>query len=104
MSNGYQLTPEELTAQVKALAALGDRADALVTSAGELARRVPQLGTAPPALHLAQRLLDAAGESGLTGEVTARRTELTSYHGNLAATVARYVSQEDAIADSLDAS
>lgn len=104
MSGGYQLTPDELTAQVSALAALGDRADALVTSAGELAQRLPELGTAPPALHLAQRLRDAAGDTGLTGEVTARHAELTRYHGNLAATVNRYVSQEDTIARSLDAS
>jgi hypothetical protein len=104
MSGGYQLTPDELTAQVSALGALGDRADALVTSAGELAQRLPQLGTAPPALHLAQRLRDAAGDTGLTGEVTTRRAELARYHGNLAATVTRYVSQEDTIARSLDAS
>lgn len=104
MSNGYQLAPHELTAQVTALVKLGDRADALVTSAGELAQRLPKLGTAPPALHLAQRLRDAAGDTGLTGAMTVRSAELARYHGNLAATLSRYVSQEHAISRSLDAS
>lgn len=104
MSHGYQLTPDELAAQVTALAELGDRADGLVTSANELARRLPKLGTAPPALHLARRLRDAAGDTGLTGEVTAASADLGRFHHDLATVVARYVRQDDTIARSLDES
>lgn len=102
MSRGYQLTPDDLAAQVTALAALGDRAEGLVTSAGELAQRMPKLGTAPPALHLAKQLRDAAGAAGLTGEVSAASTELAHYHEDLAAAVTRYVQRENTIASSLD--
>jgi hypothetical protein len=101
---GYQLTPAELTTQVKALAALGDRADGLVRTAGELAQRLPKLGTAPPALHLAKQLRDAAGDTGLTGEVTAARAELARFHQDLAVIVADYVRQEHNVAGSLGAS
>ena len=99
---GYRVTQEELTTQVTALAALADRADGLVRAAGELAQRLPKLGTAPPALHLANQLRDAAGDTGLTGEVTAASAEYSRFHQNLAANVDDYVRQEHRVAGSLD--
>jgi hypothetical protein len=98
---GYRLTPDDLTTQVTVLAALGDRADGLVRTAGELAQRLPKLGTAPPALHLAKQLRDAAGDTGLTGDVTATSAEFSRFHRNLAVTVADYVQQEQDVAGSL---
>jgi hypothetical protein len=98
---GYRLTPDDLTVQAKALAALGDRADGLVRTAGELAQRLPKLGTAPPALHLANRLRDAAGDTGLTGEVTAASAELSRFHRNLAVAVEHYRRLEHDVARSL---
>jgi hypothetical protein len=61
-----------------------------VSSAQRLAEHKPLLGTAPPALYLTKRLLEAAGPAGLTGEVTAADTELANYHKALRATVNRY--------------
>lgn len=101
MSGGYGLAPDDLAAEVTALAALGGRTDGLLTSAGELARRLPKLGTAPPALHLARQLRAAAGDTGLTGEVATASAELSRFHRDLAATVTRYVGQDDHVADSL---
>jgi len=100
-NGGYRLRPDELTAQVTVLAALGDRADGLVRTAGELAQRLPKLGTAPPALHLAKQLRDAAGDAGLTGEVTAASAELSRFHQDLAVAVDVYRRQEDDVANSL---
>jgi hypothetical protein len=100
VSNGFGLTPDDLDAQVTRLKALNNDTDGLVRSAGELARHLPKLGTAPPALHLAQRLRDAAGETGLTGEVTAASNELARFHEGLAANVRDYVIQNDAAARS----
>ncbi|WP_236808872.1 hypothetical protein [Amycolatopsis albispora] len=88
------MEPQELTAQVAALAALGDRTTGLVSSANRLAEQLPRLGTAPPALHLAMRLREAAGESGLSGEVTAADGRLNDYHRALHATVDRYTEAE----------
>lgn len=102
MSEGYRLTPEDMAAEVTALAALGDRADGLVTSAGELAQRLPKLGTAPPALHLANQLRIAAGDAGLTGEVKAASEDLARFHRRLSNAIIRYVGQDDTVARSLD--
>jgi hypothetical protein len=88
--NDFQLLPEELTGQVNALVDIGDQTSGLVSSAKRLAERNPLLGTAPPALHLALRLREAAGPAGLTGEVSAADTELTNYHQALRDTVNRY--------------
>ncbi|KAA2265224.1 hypothetical protein F0L68_05085 [Solihabitans fulvus] len=88
--HGFQVAPQELTAQVAALAAIGDQTNGLVNSAGRLAARLPMLGTSPPALHLAMRLREAAGRSGLTGEVSAADTELSNFHRALKETVASY--------------
>lgn len=89
-SHGFEVLTDELGGQVRALVDIGDGTSGLVSSAGRLAERRPLLGTAPPALHLATRLREAAGPAGLTGEVTAADTELASYHRALRATVDRY--------------
>ena len=60
------------------------------------------LGTAPPAMHLAMRLREAAGPTGLTGEVSAADTELSSYHQALQATVHQYQDGDEEIAWQLD--
>jgi hypothetical protein len=88
--HGFQLLTNELIGQVKALVEIGDQTNGLVSSAQRLAEHQPLLGTAPPAMHLATRLLEAAGPAGLTGEVTAADAELASYHKALRATVNRY--------------
>jgi hypothetical protein len=88
--HGYEVLTDELGGRVRALADIGDQTGGLVTSAGRLAEHQPLLGTAPPALHLAMRLREAAGPAGLTGEVSAADTELASYHRALRATVTRY--------------
>lgn len=90
MASDFEVSPEQLVAQVKALIDIGDQTSGLVSSAGKLAERQPLLGTAPPALHLAMRLREAAGPAGLTGEVTAADGELASYHRALRDTVASY--------------
>lgn len=92
---GYELQPEELAAQVEALAAIGEQTNSLATAASRLAERLPMLGTAPPALHLAQRLHEAAGRSGLSGEITAADTELNGYHQALHAAVTGYLDVEE---------
>jgi hypothetical protein len=92
--HGFQLLTHELVGQVKALIEIGDETNGLVSSAQRLAEHQPLLGTAPPALHLALRLREAAGPAGLTGEVSAADTELASYHRALRATVDEYQSHE----------
>jgi hypothetical protein len=87
---GFEVLADELVAQVRALIDIGDRTNGLVSSAGRLAEHRPLLGTAPPAMHLAARLREAAGPAGLTGEVSAADTELASYHRALRDTVSRY--------------
>ncbi|MGA6161668.1 hypothetical protein [Amycolatopsis magusensis] len=94
MTSGFQVEPQELTAQVAALAALGERTTGLVSSANRLAGQLPRLGTAPPALHLARRLREAAGESGLSGAVSAADGKLNDYHRALHATVNRFTEAE----------
>jgi hypothetical protein len=84
------LEPDELETRVAALIAVATATGELVASASRLAERLPMLGTAPPAVHLAQRLRDAAGATGLTGEVSAAEAELKSFHEALSATLAAY--------------
>lgn len=86
----FEVLADELTGQVRALVDVGDQTSGLVSSAGRLAEHRPLLGTAPPALHLAARLREAAGPAGLTGEVSAADAELASYHRALRATVDSY--------------
>jgi hypothetical protein len=97
---GYEFAPHELNSQIAALGALGDQTNGLVNSARRLAERLPPLGTAPPALHLAMRLRQAAGETGLSGEVGAANTELANVHEALKTTMANYLDSEQAIARS----
>lgn len=96
--HGYELSTEELIGQVRALVGIGDETTELVSSAQRLAEREPLLGSAPPALHLAMRLREAAGPAGLTGEVSAADTELASYHRALRDTVNRYQDGENEVA------
>ena len=93
--HGYRVEPQELAEQVTTLAKIGDQLGGLVGSANRMAEQLPMLGTAPPAIHLAMRLRDEAGTSGLTGEVTAADTEMNSFHRALKAGVAGYLENED---------
>jgi hypothetical protein len=96
--HGFEVLADELSGQVRALTDIGDRTSGLVSSAGRLAEREPLLGTAPPAMHLAMRLREAAGPAGLTGEVSAADSELTSYHQALHAAVRRYQDGDSEVA------
>ena len=96
--HGFDVPTDELVAQVKSLTDIGDQTSGLVSTAGLLAERHPLLGTAPPAMHLANRLREAAGLTGLTGEVSAADTELASYHQALRDTVDRYRDGDSEIA------
>lgn len=100
-AHGFRLAPEELATQVNALAELGDQTTSLVGSAGRLAARLPKLGTAPPALHLAARLQQAAGDAGLTGEISDADSALNTVHTALRETVANYLDTEAQVADAL---
>jgi hypothetical protein len=96
--HGFELLTDELIGQVRALTDIGDQTNDLVSSAGRLAEHQPLLGTAPPAVHLASRLREAAGPAGLTGEVSAADAELASYHRALRATVNRYQDGDSEVA------
>ena len=96
--HGYELLTEELIGQVRALVDISDQTGTLVASAQRLAEHNPLLGSSPPAMHLALRLRDAAGPSGLTGEVSAADTELANYHRALQATVNRYQDGDNDVA------
>ncbi|WP_424185409.1 hypothetical protein ACOBQX_26435 [Actinokineospora sp. G85] len=95
---GLELLADDLVGQVRSLVGIGDETSGLVSSAARLAERQPLLGTAPPALHLAARLREAAGPTGLTGEVSAADGELAGYHRALRETVSRYQDGEREIA------
>jgi hypothetical protein len=97
-SDGFEVLTDELTGQVRALVDIGDQTNGLVSSAGRLAEHRPLLGGAPPAMHLATRLREAAGPAGLTGEVGAADAELASYHRALRDTVSRYQDGDSEIA------
>jgi hypothetical protein len=94
----FEVLADELIGQVRGLVDIGDETSGLVSSAGRLSEREPMLGTAPPAMHLAMRLREAAGPTGLTGEVSAADTELASYHRALDATVKRYQDGDSEVA------
>jgi hypothetical protein len=96
--HGFGLLTHELVGQVKALVDIGDQTNGLVSSSQRLAEHRPLLGTAPPAMHLAARLREAAGPTGLTGEVSAADAELSSYHQALRATVDRYQDGDSEVA------
>lgn len=97
-ASGFEFRTDELVGRVRALVDIGDRTGDLVSSAERLALRRPLLGTAPPAMHLAMRLREAAGPAGLTGEVGAADSELSSYHQALRATVRRYQDGDSEVA------
>lgn len=99
--NGYEVAPQELTAQAKTLADIGEKTSALAASANRLAERVPMLGTAPPALHLAMSLQEAAGRAGHTGEVHAADTELNDFHRALRTSADRYSERDADVAAAL---
>lgn len=98
--SGYQLQPHELTSHAGTLAELSDRTSGLIDSANRLAQRLPMLGTAPPALHLAMRLREAAGQAGLAGDIGAADTELRDFHQTLRTNIANYLDSEGCVADS----
>ncbi|MFC0435032.1 ThiF family adenylyltransferase [Kutzneria buriramensis] len=89
---------EEVNAQIAKLAAVRDRIGTLADSAHRLAQQQLLLGTAPPAVHLASRLQEAAGPSGLCGEIGAANTELTNFVAALKASVAMYLEADAACA------
>ena len=98
---GYQVVLTELSAQADKLRAIGEQTAGLLASANQLAQRRPMLGTAPPALHLAARLREAAGKSGLAGAIGAADAEVADCHRALTETVAGYVDAEEAVVRSL---
>ncbi|WP_441007487.1 hypothetical protein [Saccharopolyspora montiporae] len=90
-----------MTAQVAALGEIGEQINGLVGSVSRLAESMPMLGTAPPAMHLAMRLREAAGEAGLTAEIGTADTELNGFHSALQAAVTDYVATDETAARGL---
>lgn len=101
--HGYRVETQQLTERVSALGRIGEGTGELLDSAARLAGRLPMLGTAPPALHLALRLREAAGGDGLTGEVRALDEELRGFEQALTITVTRYRDRESDAARTLRA-
>ncbi|WP_424185377.1 hypothetical protein ACOBQX_26260 [Actinokineospora sp. G85] len=93
-STGYQVEPDLLGLRISTLTELVDLAGELVASAGGLAERLPLLGTAPPAAHLAERLRAAAGPDGLAGEVQAAEREVREFQRRLAQAKGAYDERE----------
>ncbi|HEX6361081.1 hypothetical protein [Actinophytocola sp.] len=91
---GYRVVPDLLEERITTLTRLGDLTGDLVATASRLAERLPMLGTAPPAVHLAMRLRDAAGQSGLAGEVRAAQGEVTAFQRTLSDARDTYVEQD----------
>ncbi len=94
MNKGYDVDPELLGARIATLTKLGDLTGDLVATASRLAERLPMLGTAPPAVHLAMRLREAAGRSGLAGEVSAAEQEAQEFQRTLSEANAGYAAGE----------
>lgn len=91
---GYRVERDEVEARIAALTTLGETTKALVATASRLGERLPMLGTAPPARHLALRLREAAGRHGLADAVAAANAELTSFQEALAAAAGTYDDHE----------
>lgn len=89
--SGFQVSPESLQERIKILTRLGGLTGDLVATASRLAERQPMLGTAPPAVALANRLKAAAGQSGLAGEISAAEREVREFQQMLADVKATYV-------------
>lgn len=99
---GFAVAPDELNALVRTLGDVADAISELMASADRLGRRSPQLGTAPPALALADRLRATAGLAGLTGELGAANTELRDYHRSLVSALAGYVDVDRTLSATID--
>ncbi|EHR52834.1 hypothetical protein SacmaDRAFT_4659 [Saccharomonospora marina XMU15] len=91
---GVELQLDLLDQRITTLAELGDLTGDLVATASRLAERLPMLGTAPPAVHLAMRLRDAAGSSGLAGEIKATEREVREFKQLLAEAKNRHTEHE----------
>jgi len=94
MSDGYRVEPDLLEQRIATLNKLGELTGDLVATASRLAERLPMLGTAPPAVHLAMRLRDAAGRSGLAGEVQGAQQEVEGFQRTLSDTRDSYAERE----------
>jgi hypothetical protein len=94
MSDGYRVEPDLLEQRIATLSKLGELTGDLVATASRLAERLPMLGTAPPAVHLAMRLRDAAGRSGLAGEVRSAQQEVEGFQRTLSDTKESYAERE----------
>lgn len=92
---GINVELDLLEQRITTLAELGDLTGDLVATASRLAERLPLLGTAPPAVHLAMRLREAAGSTGLAGEVEATEREVREYKQMLADAKRRYQETDD---------
>jgi hypothetical protein len=91
---GYRVEPDLLDERIATLSKLGDLTGDLVATASRLAERLPMLGTAPPAVHLAMGLREAAGRSGLAGEVEAAQHEVEAFHQTLSTARDSYAERE----------
>jgi hypothetical protein len=94
VNDGYEVEPDLLQERISTLNRLGELTGDLVATASRLAERLPMLGTAPPAVHLAMRLREAAGRSGLAGEVQAAQQEVDGFQRTLSDTKESYVGRE----------
>ncbi|MFD0203617.1 MULTISPECIES: hypothetical protein [Saccharothrix] len=92
---GYHVELDLIEDRITTLTRLGDLTGDLVTAVSRLAERQPMLGTAPPAVELAQRLREAAGESGLAGEVSAAQREVEAFRQVLSDAKASYTEVDD---------
>jgi hypothetical protein len=99
--DGYEVEPDLLEKRIGTLSQLGDLTADLVATATRLAERLPMLGTAPPAVDLSQRLREAAGNSGLAGEVSAAEREVRAFQQLLSDTKGSYREADDAAASSV---
>ncbi|WP_374195064.1 hypothetical protein [Amycolatopsis sp. 195334CR] len=96
MSDGkLTLELDLLDQRISTLTELGDLTADLVATACRLAERLPMLGTAPPAVHLAMRLREAAGSSGLAGEIEATVKEVRDYQHMLGEAKGKYQNHEE---------
>ncbi|WP_020672390.1 hypothetical protein [Amycolatopsis nigrescens] len=91
---GYHVEPDLLEARITTLTRLGELTGDLVATASRLAERQPMLGTAPPAVELAKRLREAAGQSGLAGEVRAAEREVQEFQQMLSEAKSAYAEQD----------
>lgn len=98
---GFTLELDLLGMRITTLSELTELTGDLVATATRLAERLPLLGTAPPAVHLAMRLREAAGETGLAGEVAATQREVREFEEMLGKAKARYQDQESEGAEEL---